>query len=180
MATTGYSAPILRICTFILAGFPLGFFHWHRSRRFPRSEQKPVSRSRRLHAGHHLDSKQVSSRLVPGQRFPPGFDDVPTLSTLYQPLTCVRLRSTYLTESCSAFSLTLTTAAFDRSSLRWFEASACTAASKGPPSSSVQHCLALTRRAFVAHNHLRIGLVDALVHSSFHRVGEGRCWLIMD
>jgi hypothetical protein len=112
IATTGYSAPILRICTFILTGFPLGFFHSHRSRRFPRSEQKPVLRSRRLHAGHHLDSKQVSSRLIPGQRLPPGFDDIPTLSTLYQPLTCVRLRNTHLTESCSAFSLTLTTNGF--------------------------------------------------------------------
>ncbi len=113
--------------TFTLAGFPLGFFHSHRSRRFPRSELKPMLRSRRLHAGHHLDSKQVSSRLIPGQRPPPGFDDIPTLSTLYQPLTCVLLRSTHLTESRSAFSLTLTTTAFDRSSLRWFEASACTA-----------------------------------------------------
>jgi hypothetical protein len=153
IATTGYSAPILRICTFILVGFPLGFFHYHRSRRFPRSEQKPVLRSRRLHAGHHPDSKQVSSRLIPSQRLPLGFDDIPTLSTLYQPLTCVRLRNTHLTESCSAFSLTLTTTAFDRSSLRWFEASACTAAPRGPPSSFVQHSIALTRCAFVAHSH---------------------------
>lgn len=110
-------------------------------------------RSRRLHAGHRLDSKRVSSRLVPGQRLPPVFDDVPTLSTLYQPMTCARLRYTHLTELCSAFSLTLTTTTFDRSSLRWFEASACTATPKGPPSSFVQHCFGfLTRHAFVAHS----------------------------
>jgi hypothetical protein len=49
--------------------------------------------------------------------------DVPTLSTLCQRFTYVRLPHTHLTESCSAFSVTLTTMAFDHSSLRWFEAS---------------------------------------------------------
>jgi hypothetical protein len=49
--------------------------------------------------------------------------DIPTLSTLPQRFTCVRLPHTHLTESCSAFSVTLTTMAFDHSSLRWFEAS---------------------------------------------------------
>jgi len=39
-----------------------------------------------------------------------------------------------------AFSLTLNTAAFVRSTLRWFETSACTAVPAGPPPSSVQHC----------------------------------------
>ena len=50
----------------------------------------------------------------------------------------VRLLGTYLTRSCLAFSLTLTTMAFDHSSLRWFEASTCMAASKGLPSSFAQ------------------------------------------
>jgi hypothetical protein len=49
--------------------------------------------------------------------------DVPTLSTLHQRFTCVRLPHPHLTESCSAFSVTLTTMAFGHSSLRWFEAS---------------------------------------------------------
>jgi hypothetical protein len=49
--------------------------------------------------------------------------DIPTLSTLYQRFTCVRLPYTHLTGSCPAFSVTLTTMAFDHSSLRWFEAS---------------------------------------------------------
>ncbi|OLN27152.1 hypothetical protein DSOL_4664 [Desulfosporosinus metallidurans] len=107
--------------------------------RFPRSTQKPMLCSCHLHAGHRLDSKQVSSRLIPGQRLPPGFDDVPTLSTRYQRFICIRLHSTYLTKSSLAFSLTLTTIAFDYSSLRWFGISTCIAIPRGPPSSSVQH-----------------------------------------
>ena len=95
--------------------------------------------SSHLHAGHRLDSKQVSSRLIPGQRLPPGFDDVPTLSTRYQRFICIRLHSTYLTKSSFAFSLTLTTIAFDYSSLRWFGISTCIAIPRGLPSSSVQH-----------------------------------------
>jgi hypothetical protein len=47
-------------------GLPLGFLPFHRRRRFPRSTQKPLSRSRRLRTGHRLDSKQVPSRLIPG------------------------------------------------------------------------------------------------------------------
>ena len=95
--------------------------------------------SRHLHAGHRLDSRQVSSRLILGQRLPPSFDDVPTLSTRYQRFICIRLHSTYLTRSSLAFSLTLTTMAFDHSSLRWFEISTCIAIPRGLPSSSVQH-----------------------------------------
>ena len=86
-----------------------------------------------------LDSKQVSSRLIPGQRLPSGFDDVPTLSTRYQRFICILLHSTYLTRSSLAFSLTLTTMAFDHSKLRWFGISTCIAIPRGQPSSSVQH-----------------------------------------
>src|SRR5665648_952973 len=82
---------------------------------------------------------QVSSRLIPGSRCPPGFDDVPTLSTLYQRFSFIRLHSTYLTWSCLAFSLTLTTMAFVHSSLRWFETSICIAVPRGLPSSLLQH-----------------------------------------
>jgi len=69
--------------------------------------------------------------------------------------TCVRLLDTHLTESCSAFSVTLTTPALYRSSLRWFEASTCMAASRGPPSSLMQHgCTKdfVLLCAFVAHS----------------------------
>ena len=64
--TTPRSAPVRRIGTQILVGLPLESLPLHRHDRFPRSARKPVSRSRRLHAGHRLDSKQVSSRLIPG------------------------------------------------------------------------------------------------------------------
>ncbi|AAM06175.1 predicted protein [Methanosarcina acetivorans C2A] len=52
---------------------------------------------------------------------------------------CVRLHSTYLTRSSLAFSITLTTMAFDHSSLWWFGISTCIAIPRGPPSSSMQH-----------------------------------------
>src|SRR5665648_726478 len=105
---------------------------------------------------------QVSSRLIPGSRLPPGFDDVPTLSTRYQRFSFIRLHSTYLTWSCLTFSLTLTTMAFVHSSLRWFEASTCMAAPRGLPSSLIQHVATsrdsscLVSCAFVAHSHLHI------------------------
>jgi len=50
---------------------------------------------------------------------------------------------TYLTESGSAFSVTLTTIAFDYSSLRWFEVFTYMTTSRGRPSSLVKHDYAL-------------------------------------
>ena len=58
---------------------------------------------------------------------------------IYQQFICICLHSTYLTRSCPAFSLTLTTMAFVHSSLRWFETSTCMAVSRDLLSSSVQH-----------------------------------------
>ena len=61
-----------------------------------------------------------------------------------------------------AFSVTLTTLAFDQRSLRWFEASSCKAAPEGLPPSLVQHriwCdvfyLHIAPPAFMAHYHRR-------------------------
>ncbi len=45
----------------------------YRGDRFPRSIPEPELSSRRLHAGHHLGSKQVSPRLIPGQVIIPRF-----------------------------------------------------------------------------------------------------------
>src|SRR6266498_3579299 len=57
----------------LLMGPPLGVLPSHRSDRFPRSAQEPELGSRRLHAGHHSSSKQVSLELSPepttGARF---------------------------------------------------------------------------------------------------------------
>ncbi|MDH3921782.1 MAG: hypothetical protein OES28_03060, partial [Desulfobulbaceae bacterium] len=52
---------------------------------------------------------------------------------------CARLLESYLTSSCEAFSLTLTTLALYQRSLRWFETSTCMVASRGLPSSLVLH-----------------------------------------
>ncbi len=136
--TTNYSAPVLRIGTITLEGPPLRAFPLHRNDRFPRSLQKPESSSRRLYAGCRLDSKQVSSRLVPGQRLKPGFDNI---SPCFDTSSAVRLRSSPCftpDRSCPAFSLTLTTSALYQSSLRWFKACSCKPALRGPPSSFVK------------------------------------------
>ena len=53
---------------------PLELLPSHRDDRFLRSSPKPVSRSRRLHAGCRLGSLQAPPNLVPGPKFIPGFD----------------------------------------------------------------------------------------------------------
>jgi hypothetical protein len=73
--------------------------------------------------------------LIPGQRLLPGFDVVPTLSTLRRWFTCVRLPDPHLTQSRRAFSLTLTTGALDPSRSRWFGACLRRPAPRGLPSS---------------------------------------------
>ena len=71
IATTSWSAPVLRIGTLILMGPPLGFLPYHRSDRFPRSTQEPDSRSRHLYAGRRPGSKQDSPGLIPEYQQPP-------------------------------------------------------------------------------------------------------------
>ena len=73
--------------------------------------------------------------LIPGQRLLPGFDVVPTLSTLRRWFTRVRLPDPHLTRSRRAFSLTLTTGALDPSRSRWFGACLRRPAPRGLPSS---------------------------------------------
>jgi len=57
-------------------GYLLELLPLHRDDRFLRSSLKPRSRSRRLNAGCRLDSKQVSSNLIPEYVPDPGFDIV--------------------------------------------------------------------------------------------------------
>src|ERR1019366_5864044 len=64
--------------------------------------------SRRLNAGHHLASKRVTARLIPGPSRCPSFDVIYGISTLRQRFTCVRLPDPYLTPE-GAFSSSLTT-----------------------------------------------------------------------
>ena len=57
-------------------------------------------------------------------RAPNNKGDVPNrISTLLQRFACARLSQSCLSKSCSDFSATFTTIAFDDSSLRWLEIS---------------------------------------------------------
>jgi hypothetical protein len=94
-----------------------------RGDRFPCSTQEPEPRSRHLHAGHHLASRQAPARLIPEQLLDPGFDVIKAVSTRHQWFASARLRDSHLTRSRRAVSATLTTPALDRRSLRWFAAS---------------------------------------------------------
>jgi hypothetical protein len=96
---------------------------------------EPESDSRHLNAGRHAGSKRISPALIPEQRLNPGFDVVPTLSTLHRWFTCVRLSDPHLTRSRRAFSLTLTTGALNPSRSRWFGACLRRPAPRDLPSS---------------------------------------------
>jgi hypothetical protein len=110
-----------------------------RGDRFPCSTQAPEPRSRHLHAGHHLASRQAPARLVPEQLLDPGFDVIQAVSTPHQWFASARLRDPHLTRSRRAVSATLTTPALDRRNLRWFATSPCRAATGGPPPSLMPH-----------------------------------------
>jgi len=137
IATTRWSAPCRRIGTFGLAGPPLGPFPLAAPARFSRSARKPRLESCPLYAGRHLASQQAPARLLPGHTLDPGFDVVTVLSTRRRGFACAHLSSHHLT-GAPAFSMTLTTGAFDPSRSWRFGASPCRATPKGLPSSSVQ------------------------------------------
>jgi hypothetical protein len=83
---------------------------------------------------------------------------------------------TYLTKSSFAFSVTLTTMVFVHSNLRWFGASTCIAAPRGPPSSTVKHGAqtAMQSFAFVAHNHRHIS--DRRFFYKKNPLGQSLTW----
>ena len=101
---------------------PFGFLPSHRGT----GSHVPCKSPAQLHAAFMPDVVRAAIRpspgLVPGQRLLPGFDIIYTLSTRHQRFARARLSEPYLTGSSPAFSATLTTPAFDRRSLRWFEA----------------------------------------------------------
>ena len=80
----------------------------HRGDRFPGCTHEPETDSRHLNAGRRSGSNRIAPELIPVNDYP-RFDVIPTLSTLHQWFTCVRLSVSYLTRSSLAFSLTLTT-----------------------------------------------------------------------
>jgi len=115
----------------------------------------------------HVHAASIPATIWTVNRFPPDLsranDTLPVL------MTSLRFRhfisgsllfvsiGTYLTKSCFAFSVTLTTMAFDHSSLRWFEAYSCKPAPRGLPSSSAKHGAELRELySFLAHHHRRI------------------------
>src|SRR5229473_1337713 len=99
----------------------LCFFPWHRR---PGSHV-PYKSQIELRAAYMPDAAWAVSGIPqadPGGRVSPRVLTSPNpLSTLLQRFACARLSQSYLSKSCSDFSATLTTMAFDRSSLRWLE-----------------------------------------------------------
>jgi hypothetical protein len=87
LAPTPWSVPAPRHGTQSLVGRPLASRPAHRGARFPRATQKPMSRSRRLHAGHHRARQQVPREAYPRFTTPPWFrgrpDAVDTCSAVH-------------------------------------------------------------------------------------------------
>ncbi len=137
VATTAQSAPRRCLGTFGLVGPPLEPFPFPSPARFSRSARKPGLESCPLYAGRHLASQQAPARLLPGHTFDPGFDVIAVLSTRRQGFASAHLSRPHLT-GAPAFSMTLTTGAFDPSRSWRFGASPCRTTPKGLPSSSGQ------------------------------------------
>ena len=124
--TTRQSAPLRRIGTFGLAvgaacAFSLGIagqvltFH---------TRATAFRASRRLHRRMPLGQSQCIPQAYPGRMGqPPVLTSSNRISTLLQRFACARLSQSCLSKSCSDFSATFTTIAFDDSSLRWLEIS---------------------------------------------------------
>jgi hypothetical protein len=74
IANTSRPAPVPGIGTLALVGPPLGHLPSHPDDRFPGSLREPEPSSRRLYAGRHIGSNQVSPTLIPGTKENPGFD----------------------------------------------------------------------------------------------------------
>ena len=124
----------------------------------------------------HVHATFMPEAIWPVNRFPPDL----SRSNDYPPVLTSSLRfrhfisgslafvsiDPYLTRSCPAFSVTLTTLALYQRSLRWFETSTCMAVSRGLPSSLMQHSCTedfVLLCAFVAHNRQQIGKIQDCV-----------------
>src|SRR5262245_20952182 len=133
IAITGCSVPVPHVGTLAL----MGASHLSVSLGIGATgSHVPCKSQSQSHAAFMPDAVRAAIRpspgLVPGQRHLPGFvigqrtfpgvGIVDTLRTRHQRFARARLSQTHLTGSGPAFSATLTTAALDRSSLRWFGA----------------------------------------------------------
>jgi hypothetical protein len=152
IATTGDSAPVLRIdtCTLpeaIRSGSSLGIGttgshvpNWSLIRdhaAFMPSAIQPINR-------HPLD-------FIPGQPSTPVSTLLVKLTTRHRRFTFVRLLESHLPRSCRDFSSTLTTTALYRRSTRWFETWPCSPIPRDLPSSPIQQGTRLPPDAVVAH-----------------------------
>ena len=106
--------------------------------RFPSSIQRPEWKSRLLNTGRRREVSRMQSMLIPGTGAFPGFDvkgpafQQEWFSVRNQRFTCVRLFHPHMTCLVHAFSVSFTTAAFGRSSIRLFGASTHMVDSEGP------------------------------------------------
>ena len=123
VTTTGCSAPVPRIGTLILAGASCLDVSLRIGATGSHVPRKSLPQS---HAAFMPDVARAAFRtapeLIPEDGRPSGFDIIFGISTRHQRFAFARLSEAYLTGSSPAFSATLTTTAFDRRSLRWFEA----------------------------------------------------------
>ena len=119
----------------------LCLFPWHRRL----GSQVPSESPNESHASSTPDAawpvSRLSARLFPEQSEGSGFDVINDgLRCFSQRFACARLSHPYMTRSKPRLlTMTLTTAAFDRSSSWQFEASSYTETPRGHPSSLLQH-----------------------------------------
>ena len=84
--------------------FPLEYLPYHHSDRFPRSTQKPESKSPHLYAGgRSVSNFQVSTELFLGVKRFPSFDLVLYVSTPHRWFICIGLFVPHLTGSSCLF-----------------------------------------------------------------------------
>src|ERR1700738_4441221 len=121
ITTTGQSAPLRRIGTFGLAVGAACAFPCHRrpGSHVPYQSQIELRAAYMPDAAWAVSVHPPSSSRKMGQ--PPVLTSSNRISTLLQRFACARLSQSCLSKSCSDFSATFTTIAFDDSSLRWLE-----------------------------------------------------------
>ena len=95
-----------------------------------------------------------------------------TLSTRHRWFACAHLHVSYLTGSCPAFSVTLTTLTLNQRSLRWFDDHFWKSSPEGPPPSFLQlraksSCSRGTPVPYVQNSRIRF-----LDSSSFYQTGN--------
>ena len=120
-----------------------------------KSSHVPHKSLNQVHAIFMPDAAQAVNRFPLNLSWRPASTPVLTPSLIFRhlingSLSLISLIPTWHSP-CHAFSSTLTTKAFDLSSLRWFEACSCKPAPRGLPSSSVQLRTLYIKSALVAH-----------------------------